>query len=101
VHDEVILEGPEEHKEAAKQLVQQHMANPWVTTLTAAWASPNKQPQQRSHGPSDQDVSSSGVSSSAQAGKQEVEEGGEAPLQPLLVELATDCNYATTWYEAK
>jgi hypothetical protein len=36
VHDEVILEGPRETSKEAKQLVVQHMANPWKDHISRA-----------------------------------------------------------------
>ena len=36
VHDEVILEGPQESSDAAKALVVHHMANPWEALIQRA-----------------------------------------------------------------
>ncbi len=70
VHDEVILEGPEEHAQEAKRLVQAHMGNPWASIMAERRRQAGKAPW---------------------------------PLDrmPLRVELATDCDAAPTWYEAK
>ena len=38
VHDEVILEGPRGDSERAKELVVQHMANPWKAAIDDAVA---------------------------------------------------------------
>ncbi|GAX81575.1 hypothetical protein CEUSTIGMA_g9003.t1 [Chlamydomonas eustigma] len=85
IHDEVILEGPKHNAEDARALVVAHMANPWKSIIDSAIA---------------------------KGARPEVlfkpdsiwkDDGTElkAPVEPLLVDLATDSNIADTWYEAK
>ena len=83
VHDEVILEGPEGSKAEARQLVIDHMANPWKAEIEEA-IKEQRRPKEL-HDDS----------------FPRKEDGSILPVEPLLVELSTDSNCAPSWYEAK
>ncbi|KAG2498231.1 hypothetical protein HYH03_003981 [Edaphochlamys debaryana] len=123
IHDEVILEGPKETSPEAQRLVMALMANPWAElaqhwNAEGAWGlaqgpewhrgRPWLRPGQEGpllpgghvagtwlHG-------GNAKEGAKEVGKDGAKEGAkEEEAMPLLVELATDCNVADTWYEAK
>ncbi len=93
IHDEVILEGPAEGAARAKELVMALMANPWAE-LAAHWAD-NPPPgfwTERAPPAAPAPGAAPVFLPGAWA------HGGAMPLR---VQLATDCDMAPTWYEAK
>ncbi|GFR52186.1 hypothetical protein Agub_g14723 [Astrephomene gubernaculifera] len=119
IHDEVILEGPKATSDTARRLVMQLMANPWAE-LAKHWNAPGgadpsssagrgmqqgpdwhrmppKRPGGHLAGVWRQAPDEKGAGGGGEGGG----EGGHGFAMPLLVELATDCNVADTWYEAK
>ncbi|KAG1666153.1 hypothetical protein FOA52_011565 [Chlamydomonas sp. UWO 241] len=95
VHDEVIMEGPRgpvsdahpkgEIAERARELVVQHMANPWAAEMERAIKDGKRGPVVYTRDPI-------------------IKENGRvlaSPVEPLLVELSTSSDIADTWYEAK
>jgi hypothetical protein len=120
IHDEVILEGPAERADEAKRLVMSLMANPW-SELAKHWNRPGATglmqgpwwhrlpPQQPGghvagvwrHGGEDGEAGSARESVGGGESSGGVGGSNGSEVMPLLVELATDCNVADTWYEAK
>ncbi|KXZ47740.1 hypothetical protein GPECTOR_33g622 [Gonium pectorale] len=128
IHDEVILEGPSENAAEAQRLVMKLMANPWAE-LAKHWNDPAPPPvRSLLQGPGwrrpvprtadgreghvagvwnhdQQHLQGGNGAGGPQAGGEERSGGGGGAggkaAMPLLVELATDCNVADTWYEAK
>ena len=83
VHDEVILEGPAASRDEARQLVIGHMANPWKAEIDQAIREGVRPAELKDPSfPRNED-------------------GSPLPVEPLLVELSTDSDYADSWYEAK